>query len=43
MWYHIRDAALGDPPVTPDMFENLLIAPPPRYTGSRPGAGRTGR
>lgn len=33
MWYHIRDAALDSPPVTPDMFENLPIAPPPGYTG----------
>lgn len=33
MWYQIRDAALDNPPVTPDMFENLPIAPPPGYTG----------
>ncbi len=33
MWYAIRDAALGDPVITPDMFENLPIAPPPGYTG----------
>lgn len=33
MWYAIRDAALDSPPVTPDMFENLPIAPPPGYTG----------
>lgn len=33
MWYHIRDAALDHPPVTPDMYENLPIAPPPGYKG----------
>jgi len=33
MWYAIRDAALDKPRVTPDMFENLPIAPPPGYTG----------
>jgi len=33
MWYAIRDAALGDPEVTPDMFENLPISPPPGYSG----------
>ena len=33
MWYAIRDAALGNPTVTPDMFENLPIAPPPGYVG----------
>ena len=33
MWYAIRDAALEDPPITPDMFENLPIAPPPGYSG----------
>lgn len=33
MWYQIRDAALDQPLVTPDMFENLPIAPPPGYTG----------
>lgn len=33
MWYHIRDAALDSPTVTPDMFENLPIAPPPGYSG----------
>jgi len=33
MWYAIRDAALSNPPVTPDMFENLPLAPPPGYTG----------
>lgn len=33
MWYAIRDAALDNPSVTPDMFENLPIAPPPGYTG----------
>ena len=39
MWYAIRDAALDHPPVTPDMYENLPIAPPPGYTGpARPAA-----
>jgi len=33
MWYQIRDAALDHPLVTPDMFENLPIAPPPGYQG----------
>jgi hypothetical protein len=33
MWYAIRDAALNHPVVTPDMFENLPIAPPPGYSG----------
>ena len=33
MWYAIRDAALDHPPITPDMFENLPIAPPPGYSG----------
>ncbi|MBI1817047.1 MAG: hypothetical protein HYR72_18880 [Deltaproteobacteria bacterium] len=33
MWYAIRDAALNNPPVTPDMYENLPIAPPPGYSG----------
>jgi hypothetical protein len=33
MWYAIRDAALDHPAVTPDMYENLPIAPPPGYTG----------
>lgn len=33
MWYAIRDAALDNPAVTSDMFENLPIAPPPGYTG----------
>jgi hypothetical protein len=33
MWYAIRDAALECPAVTPDMFENLPIAPPPGYQG----------
>lgn len=33
MWYALRDAALGHPEITPDMFENLPIAPPPGYTG----------
>lgn len=33
MWYAIRDAALDSPRITPDMFENLPIAPPPGYTG----------
>jgi len=33
MWYAIRDAALDHPLVTPDMFENLPIAPPPGYSG----------
>lgn len=33
MWFQIRDAALENPRITPDMFENLPIAPPPGYTG----------
>lgn len=33
MWYAIRDAALGHPKITPDMYENLPIAPPPGYSG----------
>jgi len=33
MWYAIRDAALECPPITPDMYENLPISPPPGYTG----------
>lgn len=33
MWYAVRDAALDRPRITPDMFENLPIAPPPGYTG----------
>ena len=33
MWYAIRDAALDHPKVTPDMYENLPIAPPPGYAG----------
>ena len=33
MWYAIRDEALGDPEITPDMYENLPIAPPPGYSG----------
>jgi hypothetical protein len=33
MWFAVRDAALADPPVTIDMFENLPIAPPPGYEG----------
>lgn len=33
MWYAIRDAALERPTITPDMFENLPIAPPPGYKG----------
>ena len=33
MWYAIRDAALDNPAVTSDMFENLPIAPPPGYEG----------
>jgi len=33
MWYAIRDASLGHPTITPDMFENLPIAPPPGYSG----------
>ena len=33
MWFAVRDASLADPPVTPEMFENLPIAPPPGYTG----------
>jgi len=38
MWYAIRDAALERPTITPDMFENLPIAPPPGYEGpAKPG------
>jgi len=33
MWFALRDAALADPPITADMFENMPIAPPPGYTG----------
>jgi hypothetical protein len=33
MWYAIRDAALDCPRITPDMFENLPISPPPGYSG----------
>jgi hypothetical protein len=33
MWYALRDAALGNPEITPEMFENLPIAPPPGYSG----------
>jgi hypothetical protein len=33
MWYAIRDAALDHPTITPDMYENLPIAPPPGYAG----------
>jgi hypothetical protein len=33
MWYAIRDAALGHPRITADMYENLPIAPPPGYAG----------
>lgn len=33
MWFAVRDAALADPPITIDMFENLPIAPPPGYEG----------
>jgi hypothetical protein len=39
MWYVIRDAALDHPPVTPDMYDNIPIAPPPGYTGpAKPAA-----
>ncbi len=39
MWYEIRDAALDHPEITPDMYENLPIAPPPGYTGpAKPAA-----
>lgn len=39
MWYEIRDAALENPPITPDMYENLPIAPPPGYQGpAKPAA-----
>lgn len=38
MWFQIRDAALENPRITPDMFENLPIAPPPGYSGpAKPG------
>ena len=33
MWFAIRDAALEEPIVTPDMFENLPLTPPPGYEG----------
>ena len=33
MWYAVRDAALGNPTITDDMFENLPVAPPPGYKG----------
>lgn len=33
MWFAVRDAALADPPISIDMFENLPIAPPPGYDG----------
>lgn len=33
MWFAVRDAALADPPVSLDMFEDLPIAPPPGYEG----------
>lgn len=33
MWYAIRDGALNHPPVTPDMYENLPLTPPPGYEG----------
>ena len=33
MWFAVRDAALAEPPITFDMFENLPIAPPPGYEG----------
>ncbi|MFQ5416837.1 MAG: hypothetical protein ACE5FL_07295 [Myxococcota bacterium] len=33
MWYAIRDAALEDPEITPDMYENLPFIPPPGYEG----------
>jgi hypothetical protein len=43
MWYEIRDAALERPAVTPEMFENLPIAPPPGYTGpAKPAAEAIG-
>jgi len=35
----IRDAALDNPKITPDMYENLPIAPPPGYGGpAKPAA-----
>lgn len=33
MWYAIRDTSLESPRITPDVFENLPIAPPPGYQG----------
>lgn len=33
MWFALRDAALDRPEITPDMWENLPIAPPPGYSG----------
>jgi hypothetical protein len=39
MWFAVRDAALDDPKITLDMFEDLPIAPPPGYTGpAKPSA-----
>jgi hypothetical protein len=43
MWYEIRDAALRNPPITSDMYENLPLAPPPGYTGpARPSPDALG-
>jgi len=33
MWFAIRDAALDEPPITPDMFRDLPVVPPPGYVG----------
>jgi hypothetical protein len=33
MWYAIRDTALDSPTITPDMYENLPVSPPPGYAG----------
>lgn len=38
MWYAVRDAALENPKITPDMYENLPLLPPPGYSGPAQGA-----
>jgi hypothetical protein len=46
MWFAVRDAALDTPEITPDMFENLPIAPPPGIRGQprpRPTRCRSAR
>lgn len=43
MWFALRDAALNNPEITPDMWENLPIAPPPGYSGpAKPAAEAIG-